>query len=140
MITFNLNFPTYYSYLYIIYMFTINILFMWMWRYNIHYKYISTLSMKYNCNCFILNILWIGPTIVEVMLRILAMRIKLKRVSSNSNAGKLNVKNSIILIQHFIIIVRKHIMVNSLQGHYLIIKYLKVLLRIEADQELKKVK
>lgn len=27
-----------------------------MWRYNIHYKYISTLSMKYNCNCFILNI------------------------------------------------------------------------------------
>lgn len=96
--------------------------------------------MKYNCLLFILNILWIGPTIVEVMLRILAMRIKLKRVSSNSNAVKLNVKNSIILIQHFIIIVRKHIMVNFQQGHYLIIKYLKALLRIEADQELKKAK
>ncbi len=96
--------------------------------------------MKYNCLLFILYILWIGPTIAEVMLRILAMRIKLKRVSSNSNAVKLNVKNSIILIQRFIIIVRKHIMVNSLQGHYLIIKYLKGLLRIEVDLELKKAK
>jgi hypothetical protein len=71
---------------------------------------------------------------------ILVMRIKLKRVNNSLNVGKLNVKNSTIHTQHFIIIVRKHIMVNSQQGHYSIIKYLKARLRIEADQELKKVK
>jgi hypothetical protein len=65
---------------------------------------------------------------------------KVKKVNNNLNVVKQNVKNCIIRILHFIIIVKRHIMVNFHLAHYLIIKYLKDLLKIEAGHVLRKVR
>jgi hypothetical protein len=61
------------------------------------------------------------------------MTIKIKRVNNNINVGNLNAKKLITHILHFIIIVKKHIMVNFQLDHLLTINYLMVLQRIEAD-------
>lgn len=73
-------------------------------------------------------------------MMILQTRIKIEKVNNNINVVNQNVKKHIIHIQHFTIIVKKHIMDNSLLDHLLTINFLMDLRRIEGDLGLKKIK